>query len=161
MDPTWLWLLLSGVLMAVGLVGLVLPAIPGSGFILAGIVLAAWAEDFVHVGRGTLIAVAVLAALTYAVDFAAGALGAKHFGASRRAVVGAAIGAVVGLFMGLVGILVGPFVGAVVGEWTLRRELHSAGRAGIGTALGLAVGVAANLALGLSMVGLFVLARFF
>ena len=161
MDATWWWFGLSFLLIAVGLVGLVLPAVPGSGFILAGIALAAWAEDFVYVGRGTLIAVAVLAASTYAIDFAAGALGAKHFGASRRAVVGAAIGAVVGLFLGLVGILVGPFVGAVLGEWTVRREIQAAGRAGIGTALGLAVGVAANLALGLSMVGLFVWARFF
>lgn len=159
MDATWWWFGLSFLLVVVGLVGLVLPVVPGSGLILAGLVLAAWAEDFVHVGRGTLIAAGALALLTYAVDLVAGAVGAKRFGASRRAVIGAGLGALIGLFFGLVGVLVGPFVGAVLGELTVTRHLGDAGRAGVGATIGLAMGVAAKLALGISMVGLFVVAR--
>ncbi len=161
MDPTPLLWIGAGLLVAIGLLGLALPAIPGSPVLFGGLLLAAWADDFAYVGVGTLAFIGVLALLTYAVDFGAAALGAKHFGASRRAIVGAVLGALVGLFFGLVGVLVGPFVGAVLGELSVQRDLGGASRAGIGATLGLALGVAAKLALGLSMVGVFAVARFF
>ena len=161
MDWSVALLLALGALLAlVGLVGLVLPALPGAPLLLAGLFLAAWAEGFAEVGAGTLAALGVLAALTWAADLAATALGAKRFGASRRAVLGAALGALAGLFLGLPGILLGPFVGAVAGELSNRRGLRDAGRAGVGATLGLALGVAAKLALGISMVALFLVDRF-
>jgi uncharacterized protein YqgC (DUF456 family) len=54
--------------------------------------------------------------------------------------------------------LLGPFIGAVVGEYTARRNLAQAGRAGAGTFLGLVVGAAAKAALALTMVAVFVAA---
>ena len=101
----------------------------------------------------------MLALLSYAVDFVATALGAKRFGASKRAVVGAALGALVGLFFGLPGILLGPFVGAVIGELTAQRGLGEAGRAGMGATIGLVLGAAGKLALAFSMLGVFLAAR--
>jgi uncharacterized protein YqgC (DUF456 family) len=154
-------LLALGVLLAlVGLAGVVLPALPGTPLLFAGLFLAAWAEGFAHVGGFTLAVLAVLTALGYAADFLATALGAKRFGASRRAVVGAALGGLAGLFLGLPGVLLGPFVGAVAGELSGRRGLREAGRAGLGATLGLVLGVAAKLALAFSMIGLFLLDRF-
>ncbi|HWP57859.1 MAG TPA: DUF456 domain-containing protein [Candidatus Acidoferrales bacterium] len=153
-----LWIV-AIVLMIAGVAGLVLPALPGAPLLFAGLWLAAWADDFAYVGAGTLILLAVLAALTYVVDFAATAFGARRFGASSRAVIGAAAGALVGLFFGLPGIALGPFLGAVAGELLNRRSLHAATRAGIGATIGLALGVAAKLALAFSMLGIFVLAR--
>ena len=151
---------LAALLVLLGLAGLALPALPGSPVLFAGLVVAAWADDFSYVGAGTLAVVGGLALLTYAVDLAAAALGAKHFGATKRAVIGAALGAVVGLFFGLLGVLVGPFLGAVLGELSARRALGDAGRAGVGATLGLALGVAAKLALGFSMIGVFAVVRF-
>lgn len=154
-----LWIL-AFLLVVVGLVGLALPAIPGAPVLFGGLFVAAWAEDFVYAGPWTLALLAVMAALTYAVDFAAGAVGARRFGASRRAVIGAVLGAIVGLFFGLPGVLLGPFLGAMLGELSHQRGLGAASRAGIGATLGLVVGVAAKLALGVSMLGLFVVVRF-
>ena len=161
MDPATvaLWLL-ALILVLVGIAGLVLPGLPGAPILFAGLFAAAAAEDFSRVGSWTLVALGVMAALTYAVDFGATALGAKRFGASRRAVIGAALGMLAGLFLGLVGILVGPFVGAVLGELSKRRSLPEASRAGFGATLGLAIGAAAKLALAFSMLGLFALVRF-
>ncbi len=153
-----LWLL-ALVLVVVGILGLVLPAMPGAPLLLAGLWVAAYVEDFAYVGRGTLAVLAVLAALTYGVDFVATAFGAKRYGASRRALVGAALGALVGIFFGLPGILLGPFLGAVIGELSARRSLEEASRAGIGATLGLAIGAAAKLALAFSMLGLFAFVR--
>ena len=87
-----LWLLVA-VLLLVGLAGLVLPALPGPPLLFGGLLLAAWIEGFAYVGTGTLVVLGVMAVLMYLIDLAATAFGAKRFGASRRAAVGAAIGA--------------------------------------------------------------------
>lgn len=155
-----LWLL-AIVLVIIGIAGLVLPVLPGAPVLFAGLLVAAWADNFVYVGWRTLSVIGVLALLTYVVDFAATAFGAKRFGASNRAIIGAAIGGLVGLFFGLPGVLVGPFVGAVIGELSLRHGLDAATRAGIGATIGLALGAAAKLSLAFAMVGIFAIVRFF
>jgi uncharacterized protein YqgC (DUF456 family) len=150
----------SGVVLAlIGLAGMLLPVIPGAPILFAGLVLAAWADDFAYVGSGTLMLLGGLAVLTYLVDFLASSFGVKRFGASPRAMIGAAAGTLVGLFFGLIGVIVGPFVGASIGELTTTRSLGSAGRAGIGATVGLALGAAAKLALAFAMLGIFAVAR--
>jgi uncharacterized protein YqgC (DUF456 family) len=160
MDTTLLLWVLAASLILTGLAGIVLPLLPGAPLLFLGLVAAAWAEDFAYVGYGTLGVLAALTVLIYVVDFFAGILGAKHFGASPRAMIGAAIGTIIGLFLGIVGIIIGPFVGAVIGELSVRRELIGASMAGLGTTIGLILGVAAKIALGLTMIGIFVLVRF-
>ncbi len=161
MEATILLWVLAIALVVVGIAGLALPALPGAPLLFAGLLLAAWADNFMYVGWGTLVILGVLALFTYAVDLAAMAFDAKRFGASNRAIIGAAVGGLLGLFFGLPGVLLGPFVGAVLGELSARRGLHAAARAGIGATIGLALGAAAKLALAFSMVGIFAVARFF
>jgi len=155
-----LWCL-AAVLVITGLAGLVLPALPGAPLIFLGLVAAAWAEHFVYVGGWTLTLLGFLAILGYLVDFAAGAFGAKHFGASGRAVIGAGLGTVVGMFFGILGVIIGPFIGAIAGELTVRRDLRAAGRAGFGATLGLVLGAAAKIAVAFTMLGIFVVVRLF
>lgn len=152
---------LAVLLVVLGLVGLVLPAVPGAPLLFVGLVVAAWADGFAYVGAWTLALLAFLALMTYVVDIGAGAFGAKRFGASPRAMIGAVIGAVIGLFFGLIGVLVGPFVGACLGELSVRPHLGSAGRAGVGATIGLVIGAAAKIALAFSMLGVYAVARFF
>src|SRR5512139_1255676 len=153
-----LWLL-AALLIMVGFAGLILPAVPGIPLVFAGLVLVAWAENFAYVGWLTLTVLGVLALLSYGVDFLAAALGAKKFGASPRAVTGAALGAVAGLFFGLPGIVLGPFFGAVVGELGSRASARAATRAGVGATLGLLFGALLKIALAFTMLGVFVLDR--
>jgi uncharacterized protein YqgC (DUF456 family) len=161
MDTTLLLLILAALLVLAGLAGLVLPALPGPPLLFGGFLLAAWAEGFQYVRPLTLALLALLALLTYAVDFWATMFGAKKFGASRRAVIGALFGTVVGIFLGFPGILLGPSIGAVVGELSWRGRLGEATRAGIGATIGLVLGAALKLGLALSMIGIFIMARFF
>jgi len=149
------------VLVLAGLGGLILPAIPGAPLLFAGLLLAAWAEDFAYVGVYTLVTLGALALLTYGVDFWATMFGAKKFGASKHAIIGALIGAVVGIFLGFPGALFGPFIGAVIGELSAQRSLPQAARAGIGATIGLVLGAALKLALAFAMIGIFLVARFF
>ena len=158
MDTQALYYLVAGALVVVGLLGVVLPALPGLPLVFAGMWLAAWAGGYAEVGVGTIIMLAVLTLLSLGVDIVAALMGAKRVGASRLALVGAAIGTVVGLFMGFVGILVGPFVGALAGEFLHGRKLHMAARVGVGTWLGIMFAAVLKLALGFAMLGIFVLA---
>ncbi|OGU09788.1 MAG: hypothetical protein A2075_17005 [Geobacteraceae bacterium GWC2_58_44] len=160
-DQSILLWIIGALLTVAGLAGMLLPVLPGAPLLFLGLLCAAWAEDFRYVGLWTLLILAGMAGLTYLVEFFSSILGAKRFGGSRRAMVGAAIGGVVGIFFGLPGILLGPFVGAVLGELSLQRTLDQASRAGFGTVVGMAVGVAGKLAIGIAMVGVFVLVRLF
>jgi uncharacterized protein YqgC (DUF456 family) len=155
----FLWLL-AILLVAAGLAGLVFPVLPGAPLLFGGLLLVAWAEDFHYVGLWTLVALGILAALTYGVDLWATMFGVKKFGASKRAVIGAVIGFIVGVFLGFPGVIFGPFIGAVIGELLARRDLHAATRAGVGATVGLVLGAALKLALALAMIGVFVVARF-
>lgn len=154
-----LWIL-SAILTITGLSGLLLPVLPGAPLLFLGLLFGAWAEGFTYIGAWTLLALAVMATLTYVVEFAASIIGTKKFGGSRRAMAGAALGGIVGLFLGVPGILLGPFAGAIIGELSLQRSLDQASRAGFGTVVGLAIGVAGKLAIGIAMIGLFLLQRF-
>ena len=154
-----LWIL-AIILVIGGIAGLVFPALPGAPMLYAGLFVAAWADNFTYIGTKTLIVLGIMTILTYAFDFLAGAFGARRFGASRRAVIGATLGAIVGIFFGIPGILLGPFVGAVVGELSNRLNLKAAGLAGIGATLGLALGTAAKLTLAFAMLGIFIFVRF-
>lgn len=143
------------ILVLVGLVGIVLPALPGHVLIFAGLLLAAWADDFVRVGPGMLVLIGVIGAASYGVDFIAAALGAKHMGASKRAMAGAAIGTLLGLFFGFVGVIIGPLLGAVVGELTQHRDWKRVGKAGLAAWIGFAIGTAVKVAIAFVMLGLF------
>lgn len=160
MTVTLLWIAAIALIL-VGLAGTVLPALPGTAFVLGGIVLAAWIDDFTRVGVGTLAVVAVLAVAAWVLDYAAGLLGARRAGASRQALVGAALGTVAGLLMGVVGVLFMPLVGAAIGEYLARRDERNALRVGIATWLGILAGLLAKVALAFAMIGVFVAALIF
>ena len=160
METTIVYWIGAALLVVIGLIGLVLPALPGALLILAGLILGAWAEGFAHVGLWTIAILTVMAGLTYAVDFWATMFGVKKFSASKRAVIGALIGVVAGLFLGVPGVIFGPFIGAVIGELSARRNLQQATRAGIGAIIGIVLGAALKIALALAMIGIFVATRF-
>jgi len=149
-----LLLYLLGVLaLLAGLAGVVVPVLPGAAALWAGAWLIAWAGDFQLVGAPTLAVTGVLALLIVAADWAATALGAKAFGASRWAVIGATLGLLVGLFLGPVGIVLGPVIGAVVLELWKDPDLEKALRAGVGTLVGFLIGSVAKVVLAFLLVG--------
>jgi len=154
-----MWVL-AALMVIAGVAGSVLPALPGVGLVFGGLVVAAWADDFQRVGWITLTLLGVLTVASFAIDFAATALGAKRVGATRLAIFGAALGALAGLFLGIPGLILGPFVGAVIGEILSHGEWRKATQAGIATWMGLLFGTLAKLALVFTMLGIFLFAYF-
>jgi uncharacterized protein YqgC (DUF456 family) len=141
-----------------GLAGVVLPAVPGAALLVAGAVLVAWAEDFTRVSGWTVAACAALGAAILVTDVVAGALGAKAFGASRWAVIGAGIGLLAGMFLGLPGIVLGPVVGAIALEYARDPSFGRAMKAGVGAFLGFVLGTAVKVSLAFVLVGVLALA---
>jgi uncharacterized protein YqgC (DUF456 family) len=148
-------------LVAVGLVGIVMPALPGHLLIFAGLVIGAWADGFTRVGFWTLALIGVVALASYGIDFAATALGTRRLGATPRAMTGAVLGTLFGLFFGLPGLIIGPFAGAVIGELTATRDLARASKAGVAAWIGFAIGTAVKVGLAFLMVAIFLAALVF
>lgn len=161
MNLDTLYYILAAVLVVVGMVGTVMPALPGLPLVFGGMALAAWVSGFEKVGWVTLTVLGLLTALSVVVDFAATAMGAKRVGASKLAILGSVIGTFAGLFFGLIGVFVGPFVGALAGEWIHTRQLDRATKVGVGTWVGIVVGTVFKLGLAFAMVGVFAIAWFF
>jgi uncharacterized protein YqgC (DUF456 family) len=154
-------LLIAAVLLVIaGLIGMIVPGIPGVLLVYAGLVCAAGSDGFARVGWITLGILLLLAIAAMALDFLTASYGARRTGASRWAAVGAAGGTLIGLFFGIPGIILGPFLGAVLLELLVRKDFLQAGKAGVGTWLGLLVGVALKFALVFMMIGIFALAWF-
>lgn len=161
MDAQPICYALAVLLIVVGIVGVVLPALPGLPLVFAGMLLAAWADDFQRIGWIALLVLGLMTLLSLAVDFLSTAVGAKKVGASAKALWGSVIGTFAGLFFMPIGVFVGPFVGALLGELWHGREWRKATKVGFGTWLGIALGVVLKLGLAFAMLGLFVFAWFF
>lgn len=160
MSQAMIFYVVAAVLVAIGLIGVILPAVPGLPLVFGGMLLAAWAGGFAKIGVATLVILGLLTLLSMAIDFWAAAMGAKRVGASRLALAGALLGTLAGLFLGPIGLFVGPFVGALGGELLHGRRLDRDGlgqatRVGIGTWVGMVLGVALKLMLACAMLGLF------
>ena len=160
MSPDVLLWILAALLVLVGLAGSVLPALPGVPLVFTGLFIAAWAGEFARVSWPTLLLLGLLTLLSFVIDFAATALGAKRVGATRLAIIGALLGTLAGVFLGLPGLIIGPFLGAVIGELLSHGQVQQATRAGLATWMGLLFGTLAKLALVFTMLGVFAAAYF-
>jgi uncharacterized protein YqgC (DUF456 family) len=147
-------LYIAGILLIlIGMLGLVLPALPGAPLIFLGILAVAWGDGFTRIGLTGLLVTGGLAAVISIVDYTAGIVGAKRFGASYWGLLGAFVGLVLGLGFGLPGIIVGPIAGAVVLEYAKDPDFKRAGKVGVGTLIGFVVGTAVKYALAFVLLG--------
>ena len=151
MDVVW-WVLTVG-LMVVGLVGTLVPLVPGTILILCGAVLNHFTLH--SIGWPTLVVLTVFMLLAQALDILSGAMGAKYFGATRWGAIGGILGAIVGLFFGLPGLFIGPLAGAILGELLGGKGVLPAGKSGWGTFLGTTAGMIGKFAIGVIMIGWF------
>ena len=152
-----LWIV-AVALIVVGVIGTVLPALPGVILVFGGIALAAWIDDFTRIPVWVVLLLGAMTAVAWVVDYAAAAMGAKRVGASKYAIIGALLGTFAGVFTGLWGLLFMPLVGAAVGEFIAQRDVRRAGTVGLATWLGMLLGTAIKIAIVFTMLGVFVVA---
>lgn len=152
-----IWLLFAFCLlvMLVGVLGNMIPGIPGTPLILgAGIAFRLFGGEG-SVDNWVLIAMVLITVFALALDYIAGMIGAKKLGATWKGVCGAVVGGIVGLFFNLPGIILGPIIGAVSFEMIGGRKFKEAGRAGLGAFIGMIAGAFGKVICSLVMIGLF------
>ncbi len=134
-------LITLGILFMIGgILGGVLPVLPGPPLSYIGLLLLHFTERYQFSTR-FLVIWAVITVVVYALDYIIPAWGTKRFGGSKRGVWGSIIGLVVGLFFfPPFGIIIGPFLGAVIGELTSGKDSGSALKSGFGSFVGFLTG---------------------
>ncbi|HPY29831.1 MAG TPA: DUF456 family protein [Verrucomicrobiota bacterium] len=155
---TWIEILglsLALAVMLVGLVGSVVPGLPGSPLVVLAAILHRLYFGEKSVSNLVLIVLVLLMLASLGLDFLATVVGARKLGATWRGAVGAVVGGMIGLFFGLPGIILGPFLGAVLLELLGRKEFKKALQAGTGAVLGLLLGAVGKFALCVMMILLF------
>ena len=136
-------------LFLIGFIGSFLPVLPGIFIVWIGILIhrICFQEDSVSwVIVWATLCICIFAKL---LDLLLVYWGAKRFGASWRGAVGAIIGGILGIFIPppILWILIGPLIGAILLEYTNKRNIKRASRAGIGAMVGGAVAYFSNISL--------------
>jgi len=151
------WLLII-TLFLVGLMGAIVPVLPGALAIYAAFFVYGWFFTFAKFGFWFwFIQTVAVIAITVA-DYAVSALGVKKFGGSRASVIGSTIGIILGPFViPAAGLILGPFLGAVIGELIKGTSPEQAVKAGVGSVLGFFSSAVVKLVLQLMMILLFVI----
>ncbi|QIA08235.1 DUF456 domain-containing protein [Draconibacterium halophilum] len=135
-----LLIVLGSIFIISGILGCVLPIIPGPPLSYVGLLLLHFTERYQFSSK-FLIIWAILTTVVYALDYVIPAWGTKRFGGSNRGIWGSIIGLVIGLFFfPPFGIIIGPFLGAVIGELTAGKESGDALKSGFGSFMGFLAG---------------------
>jgi uncharacterized protein YqgC (DUF456 family) len=154
-----LWWTLTIVLMLLGMVGTVVPVLPGTTIILAAAIIHHLAlGEARSIGWWGIAGLVVMVLLSYVVDFGSASLGAKKFGATRWGAIGGVIGTIVGMFFFPWGIFLGPLIGVLAGELIGGQGLLPAGKSTWGTFLGTTAGIIGKLMIAGMMIVWFLLA---
>ncbi|MBE3575991.1 MAG: DUF456 domain-containing protein [Firmicutes bacterium] len=144
------------ILFLLGMVGTILPVLPGAPLIWLGMLAYGLLTGFAKLGVLFFAGQAAAVAITFLIDYAGTAYGAKRFGGSSAAAWGSAAGIVVApLVLGPVGFIVGPFAGAFVAELIRGRPAEASLRAAFGTLAGLVGATLLKLAVQAAMIAWF------
>jgi uncharacterized protein YqgC (DUF456 family) len=156
MGEILLWVIVS-VLLAAGVVGSLLPVIPGTPMILAAAILYGFSTDFQDVSWWVILILTAITALAQVIDWLASVYGARRYRASRWGLAGGLVGGILGgLLGGLPGLILCVFLGSFLAEWVLGgQQLAGALAVGWGSLLGFLGGTLLKGILALTMVGIF------
>jgi len=151
----YIFLILGIFLMIVGIIGCLVPVLPGPPLSFLGLILL-HVTRFGQFSTTTLIVLAAITVVVTILDYIVPIWGTKKFGGSKYGTRGATVGLIIGLFLGPVGIIIGPLIGAIVGELIFKDDMRYALRAGFGSLLGFLTGIGLKLAASFVMTFYFV-----
>lgn len=141
-DLTNLLFVLSYLLIFLGIVGALVPILPGPLIIWLGALVWAWADEFARIGWPTLLVLAVLTVIAWGADLGLTFLGSKRSGAGWRSIgvsiLGGLIGAILLSSVPVVGTFIGAAIGSISALWLMeyrRAKIASGDGAGLDTAM--------------------------
>ena len=132
-------LIIAALLILVGIIGCIVPGLPGVPLAYAGLWIAQ-ARERIDFSWQMLLVWGIVTIVVSILDYVVPAWGTKQFGGTKYGVWGSTIGVFAGMFFGALGVIIGPLVGAVLGELIGGKEVAEALRAGWGSFIGLLFG---------------------
>jgi uncharacterized protein len=167
----WLIITLGIIALLIGLIGGVLPVIPGPAISFGALLLLQLTEKAPFSSEFLMVMGLVMGAVTV-LDYVVPIYGTKKFGGSKAGVRGSMLGLVVGIIVlpflgitlgpfGVLGIIFGPFVGAYIGEKSTGKESNLAFKAAMGSFIGFITGTLMKLAYSSIAIWYFFKAAFF
>lgn len=140
-------LIITIIMFIIGIIGTILPALPGVVLIFGGMLVYGFMTGFAGLSVWFFLMQLAVTVVIFVVDFMASAVSTKKYGGSRQAAFGAALGTILGLIvLGPLGIIIGPFAGSVAAEILLGKEIKQAIRVGFGSLVGVMGGTIFKLA---------------
>lgn len=151
MDLDTLWIALGTIILIIGIIGCILPVIPGQVLSWSSLLILQLTSDPPFTARFIVIWALVTAGVTL-LDYYVPIWGTKKLGGSKKGIWGATIGLIVGIFFfPPFGLIVGPFVGAYLGEIIDGKDSNTAFRSGLGSFIGFVAGTMMKLAISFIM----------
>jgi len=141
----YILLALAIVFLIIGIIGCLVPVLPGPPLSFAGILILHF-TSFAVFRPELLLILGIISIVVAVFDYLVPIWGTKKFGGTKYGIRGATIGLLVGLFLGPPGIIIGPFLGAVTGEMIYKDDFRYAIKAGFGSLIGFMAGIGIKLA---------------
>lgn len=152
-------MVLAIALFVLGLLGTVLPVLPGAILVFGGMLLFGFLTDFATLGVWFFVVEASLLVITFVIDYIASAIGTRIAGGSKWAALGAVVATIPALIVfGPLGIILGPLIGSVGVELLRGIPLRTAWRVGVGTLMGSIGGTLSKLGIEIVMIVFFFIA---
>ncbi|MEW6377737.1 MAG: DUF456 domain-containing protein [Thermodesulfobacteriota bacterium] len=134
-------IIIGSILILLGLVGSILPVLPGPPISFVGLLLLALVNDFSPPLTSTLLmTLGIITVVVTAVDYVIPLFGANRYGASKWGVWGSLMGMAIGIFWSPFGMLLSAFARAVIAEWLVHKKKGQALKAGWGVVVGTLLG---------------------
>ena len=152
-----IFLLIVGFLLAItGIIGSILPVLPGPILGWFGLVLL-YLTKIVPINYTLLGITLVVSIIVLALDYIIPSVGTKKFGGTKFGVIGTTIGLVLGIFfLPPIGLIVGPFIGAFIGEMIYdSRNPKKALKASYGSFIGFLTGTLLKVLVAVIFTGLY------
>ena len=141
----YILLILGIVLMILGIIGCLVPVLPGPPLSYLGLILLHLTR-FGHFTYPTLIIFGLVAVVVTIMDYIVPVWGTKRFGGSKYGIRGASVGLIIGFFLGPLGLIMGTLIGAFAGEMIFKDDISYAFKAGLGSLLSFLTGIGLKLA---------------
>jgi len=149
-------LIISALFIVSGLIGSVLPILPGPPLSWLGLLILNLTEA-VQMSTSTIVITGIIAVIIFLLDYIIPAVGTKKFGGSKAGIIGTSVGLIVGLISPIPGgIILGPFVGAFIGEIINKSNSKLALKAAFGSFLGFIASTFIKLIVSIIYLGIYI-----
>jgi uncharacterized protein len=134
-----LWLIIGLIMMVVGILGCILPLLPGPPLCYVALLIQQLRTDTPFAAKFLWIWAGITVAVT-ALEYVIPVYSTKKFGGTKYGIWGCTIGLIAGFWFGPLGIIIGPFAGAFIGEILATSNSEQALKAAWGSFIGFLLG---------------------